>query len=190
MDPRQARAAVVALLALAVLMGCTSATNPRRAETSSRDVQDSGASPSPSYAAAPAEVRTEEGLVLPVPSGWFARDLTENAVGSSWDLRAADPAGDPGAISITIRTADATEGDQEEVSRCPEAIEEARIDSCDFIEFNGQRWRRILGESDVRFVDYAAVSGSKLFRLIGFPADEDDDSLARIEALLVKAEIA
>lgn len=92
-------------------------------------------------------------------------------------------------MSITIRSASARAKDRQEVSRCPDAIEETTIESCGFVEFAGLRWRRIVGQSDIRFIDFAAVSESKFFRLIGFPEGPDADGLQQVESLLRKAEI-
>lgn len=111
------------------------------------------------------------------------------AVGSYWELRAADPEEDPNAMSVTIRTGDIRATNDLDLSECPSSIEESVLESCGFVEFGGVEWRRIVGRNTVRFVDLAAATSTSYFRLIGFPGNDNDESLQQVESVLMKGRI-
>lgn len=184
---------VCALAPLLALLAACASPGPVAGSSASPST-----SPSPArseteipYAPSPETVRTAEGLTLPVPPGWFGRDLTPQSVGSYWDLIDHDPAKKSADnFSIVIRTGDpATAEEKEDVQRCPKQLEEARLVSCSFVEFGGHRWKRIVGEGDTAFVDFTTVVDGGFYRVIGVAPRGSLDTLNRLEPTLREAMI-
>jgi len=193
-EPRVERAVFVVGLVLTLIPACTPERNDR----------PRGASPPPSappestsssfqdvpYTAAPTTIRTEEGLVFPVPSGWIGQDLTPQSVGTFWNLFDSDPGGSgEEALGIVLLSGAVTASNVEDSERCPDMLPEARLISCGFVDFGNHHWRRIVGEGDLLFVDFVLVLDETYFRLIGTTRRGQLQRLARVEASVRRATI-
>src|SRR5438067_5818264 len=160
------------ILALAACTASHPTTRPTQPSSKLGSSMPSSASPqsTPSadapapIVAAPSMVKTREGLVIPVPKGWFGSNET-GSTGGYWNLYDHDPVKSvKNGIGITIRTADQGVKQVGNVPMCPRSIEETRIDYCGFVTFAQHRWRHIIGETDVPFTEYVTISGRFFYR--------------------------